>query len=38
MNYRTFGRLGWKVSEVGYGMWGIAGGVIAYLHKGGRLN
>jgi aryl-alcohol dehydrogenase-like predicted oxidoreductase len=26
MNYRTFGRLGWKVSEVGYGMWGIAGG------------
>lgn len=27
MNYRTFGRLGWKVSEVGYGMWGIAGGV-----------
>ena len=25
MNYRTFGRTGWKVSEVGYGMWGIAG-------------
>ena len=22
---RTFGRLGWKVSEVGYGMWGMAG-------------
>ena len=26
MNYRAFGRLGWNVSEVGYGMWGIAGG------------
>lgn len=26
MKYRTFGRLGWDVSEVGYGMWGIAGG------------
>jgi aryl-alcohol dehydrogenase-like predicted oxidoreductase len=25
MRYRTFGRLGWKVSEVGYGMWGLAG-------------
>jgi aryl-alcohol dehydrogenase-like predicted oxidoreductase len=25
MNYRTFGRTGWKVSEVGYGMWGLAG-------------
>ena len=25
MNYRTFGRLGWQVSEVGYGMWGLAG-------------
>ena len=25
MEYRTFGRLGWKVSEVGYGMWGMAG-------------
>ena len=25
MQYRTFGRLGWKVSEVGYGMWGLAG-------------
>ncbi|MDP4255710.1 MAG: hypothetical protein Q8938_16990, partial [Bacteroidota bacterium] len=22
MHYRTFGRTGWKVSEVGYGMWG----------------
>jgi aryl-alcohol dehydrogenase-like predicted oxidoreductase len=26
MRYRTFGRLGWNVSEVGYGMWGIGGG------------
>ncbi len=25
MNYRTFGRTGWKVSEMGYGMWGMAG-------------
>jgi aryl-alcohol dehydrogenase-like predicted oxidoreductase len=25
MRYRTFGRLGWQVSEVGYGMWGLAG-------------
>ena len=25
MNYRRFGRLGWRVSEVGYGMWGMAG-------------
>src|SRR5262249_16015222 len=25
MGYRTFGRLGWRVSEVGYGMWGLAG-------------
>ena len=25
MRYRTFGRLGWKVSEVGYGMWGLSG-------------
>ena len=24
MRYRTFGRLGWPVSEVGYGMWGLA--------------
>jgi aryl-alcohol dehydrogenase-like predicted oxidoreductase len=23
MRYRRFGRMGWKVSEVGYGMWGI---------------
>jgi aryl-alcohol dehydrogenase-like predicted oxidoreductase len=26
MHYRTLGRLGWEVSEVSYGMWGIAGG------------
>ncbi len=25
MKYRTFGRTGWKVSEIGYGMWGVAG-------------
>ncbi|HET7321496.1 MAG TPA: aldo/keto reductase, partial [Longimicrobiaceae bacterium] len=25
MQYRTFGRLGWRVSEIGYGMWGMAG-------------
>ncbi len=25
MNKRTFGRVGWPVSEVGYGMWGLAG-------------
>ena len=25
MKYRSFGRLGWQVSEVGYGMWGLAG-------------
>ncbi len=24
MNYRTFGRSDWKVSEIGYGMWGMA--------------
>lgn len=24
MNYRTFGRTGWNVSEIGYGMWGLA--------------
>jgi len=26
MRYRTLGRLGWQVSEIGYGMWGIGGG------------
>jgi len=25
MRYRTFGRTNWKVSEIGYGMWGMAG-------------
>ena len=25
MKYRRFGRTGWEVSEVGYGMWGMAG-------------
>ncbi|MBP7038753.1 MAG: aldo/keto reductase [Bacteroidales bacterium] len=25
MKYRTFGRTNWKVSEIGYGMWGMAG-------------
>ena len=25
MNYRAFGRRGWSVSVVGYGMWGMAG-------------
>ena len=24
MRYRNFGRTGWQVSEIGYGMWGIA--------------
>ena len=24
MEYRVFGRTGWKVSEIGYGMWGVA--------------
>jgi aryl-alcohol dehydrogenase-like predicted oxidoreductase len=25
MQYRRFGRTGWSVSEIGYGMWGMAG-------------
>jgi aryl-alcohol dehydrogenase-like predicted oxidoreductase len=25
MKYRTFGRTNWQVSEIGYGMWGMAG-------------
>jgi aryl-alcohol dehydrogenase-like predicted oxidoreductase len=25
MNYRRFGRIGWNVSEIGHGMWGMAG-------------
>lgn len=25
MQYRTFGKTGWKLSEIGYGMWGMGG-------------
>jgi aryl-alcohol dehydrogenase-like predicted oxidoreductase len=25
MKYRTFGRTNWQVSDIGYGMWGLAG-------------
>ena len=25
MNYRRFGRMDWRVSEIGYGMWGMGG-------------
>ena len=25
MKYRTFGKIGWKVSAVGYGAWAIGG-------------
>ena len=25
MKYRRFGRTGWEVSEIGYGMWGMGG-------------
>ncbi|SEI52782.1 Predicted oxidoreductase [Dyadobacter koreensis] len=25
MQYRRFGRSGWQISEIGYGMWGLAG-------------
>ena len=25
MKYRRFGKTGWEVSEIGYGMWGLAG-------------
>ena len=25
MRHRTFGRLGWQVSSIGYGMWGMSG-------------
>ncbi|MEU7609152.1 aldo/keto reductase [Micromonospora sp. NPDC049204] len=27
MHYRRFGRLGWQVSEISYGMWGVGGGL-----------
>jgi len=26
MRYRTFGKTGWKVSEIGFGCWGLGGG------------
>jgi len=25
MRYRTLGRTGWQISEIGYGMWAIGG-------------
>src|SRR5215831_1428232 len=25
VNYRRFGRTGWQVGEIGYGMWGMGG-------------
>src|SRR5438045_4705304 len=25
MRYRTFGRTGWQVSEIGFGTWGMSG-------------
>ncbi len=25
MRYRAFGRLGWQISDIGYGMWGMGG-------------
>nr|MBA3570925.1 aldo/keto reductase [Pyrinomonadaceae bacterium] len=25
MRYKQFGRTGWEVSEIGYGMWGMGG-------------
>jgi aryl-alcohol dehydrogenase-like predicted oxidoreductase len=25
MNYRRFGRTGWEISDIGYGMWGMGG-------------
>ena len=25
MRYRQFGRTGWEVSDIGYGMWGMGG-------------
>ncbi|MEZ0295561.1 MAG: aldo/keto reductase, partial [Candidatus Methylacidiphilales bacterium] len=26
MKYRKFGRLGWDVSEIGFGAWALGGG------------
>lgn len=44
MQTRRFGRLGWQVSEIGYGMWGMAGWTgsedqrsLAALHESVRL-
>ena len=28
MNHRQFGRQGWNISDIGYGMWGMAVGPI----------
>ena len=25
MQYRTFGRTGWTISDIGYGLWGMSG-------------
>ncbi len=25
MKYRIFGRIGWQISDIGFGMWGIGG-------------
>ena len=43
MNYRTLGRTGWQISEIGYGMWGMAGwsgaddrGIVAFARPGRR--
>jgi len=33
MLYRTFGRTGWSVSEIGHGMWGLAGWTGADDHE-----
>jgi hypothetical protein len=34
MRYRRFPRLGWRVSEVGYDVWGIAGGEGGWTRRG----
>src|SRR5450432_176534 len=40
MQYRRFGKTNWQVSEIGYGMWGLAGWtgsddkeIVSSLHK-----